>query len=273
MRLKLLLMIIASVAAPQATFARSAAGTTQEPAKKQAAVSPKTTPEQDAELLESQRMSLEVIKLYSREKYDEALPLAIRAAEITEKILGPNDEHLSTALRNLAELYVAKRNYPRAESLFLRAVAIDDLPQNSTGDSSGISTFSRYICFLYETRMPDEALKAEQRFLEKRRKQMPPQRVEDLKGGSLSGGVLNGRAISLPVPVYPGEAKRLRAVGLVRVQVLIDETGKVIEAKVLCGHPIFARPALEAAYKARFTPTKLSGMAVRVNGIIIYNFQ
>jgi TonB family protein len=62
------------------------------------------------------------------------------------------------------------------------------------------------------------------------------------------------------------------AYGVVRIHVLIDETGKVIEAKVLCGHPIFTKPSLEAAYKARFSPTKLSGMPVKVNGVIVYNF-
>ena len=83
---------------------------------------------------------------------------------------------------------------------------------------------------------------------------------------------MNGRAISLPQPAYPEEASRMRAYGVVRIHVLIDETGKVVEAKVLCGHPIFAKPSLEAAYRARFSPTKLSGMPVKVNGVIVYNF-
>jgi TonB family protein len=273
MRLKLLLIIIASVAGHHATFAPAAAGVTQEPANKPPTVSRKTTPEQNAELLESQKMSLEVVKLYNREKYDEALPLATRAVEITERILGAEDPHLATALRNLAELYVAKRKYQQAEPLFLRAIAIDDLTQELAGNASGVSTIDRYICLLYQTRSINEALKAEREFFEKRKKPKPPQSVEDLKGGSLTGGVLNGRAISLAQPAYPAEAKRMGAIGIVRIQVLIDETGKVIEAKVLCGHPIFARPALESAYKSRFTPTKLSGMAVKVNGIIVYNFQ
>jgi len=271
MRLKLLLIVF-SLAWSSTTFAQSKEGEAQKPAAPAPAVSRKSTLEQNAELVEAQKLGLEVIKLYNRQKYDEALPLAIKAAEITERILGAEDPQLATAFRNLAELYVAKRKYPQAERFFLRAITIDDLTVGGASNSD-ISTINRYTCFLYETRPIDEALKAEKELYEKRRKPTPPQSVEDLKGGSLTGGVLNGRAISLPAPGYPAEAKRLRAIGIVRIQVLIDETGKVVEAKVLCGHPIFAKPALESAYKARFTPTKLSGMAVKVNGLIVYNFQ
>lgn len=271
MRLKLFLTIL-SLAWSSTSFAQSKEGEAQKPAAPAPAVSRKVTPQQEAELVEAQKLGLEVIKLYNRQKYDEALPLAIKAAEITERILGAEDRQLATALRNLAELYVAKRKYEQAERFFVRAIMIDDLTPNGASNS-GISTIERYTCFLYETRPIDDARKAESELHNKRKKPAAPESIEDLKGGSLTGGVLNGRALSLPAPAYPSEAKRLRAIGIVRVQVLIDETGKVVEAKVLCGHPIFAKPSLESAYKARFTPTKLSGMAVKVNGLIVYNFQ
>lgn len=112
----------------------------------------------------------------------------------------------------------------------------------------------------------NEAKKVEHEFYESRRdKTLALASAE-------SGGVLNGRAISLPRPAYPAEARQVRASGIVRVQVQIDETGKVIEAKALSGHPVFAKPSEEAALKARFTPTKLSGQPVKVIGIILYNF-
>jgi protein TonB len=87
-----------------------------------------------------------------------------------------------------------------------------------------------------------------------------------------SGGVLNGKAISLPQPVYPPMAKAARVSGTVNVQVLVDETGKVISATAVSGHPLLRQAAVQAAYRARFTPTLLSGQPVKVQGIITYNF-
>src|SRR5215813_8850527 len=47
----------------------------------------------------------------------------------------------------------------------------------------------------------------------------------------INGGVLNGKAISLPKPQYPAEAKTAGVGGVVRVEVLIDENGNVESAK------------------------------------------
>jgi periplasmic protein TonB len=88
----------------------------------------------------------------------------------------------------------------------------------------------------------------------------------------ISGGVLNGKAISLPKPPYPAIAKAARASGTVTVQVTIDESGKVISARAVGGHPLLQQAAVQAAYGARFSPTQLSGQPVKVTGVITYNF-
>jgi protein TonB len=98
----------------------------------------------------------------------------------------------------------------------------------------------------------------------------PPVRTGPLK--PISGGILNGRATSLPAPTYPEMAKRARASGLVEVEVVIDVTGKVISAKSTKGHSLLMQAAEQAAKQARFTPTLLSGQPVRVTGTITYNF-
>lgn len=88
----------------------------------------------------------------------------------------------------------------------------------------------------------------------------------------ISGGVLNGKAITLPQPTLPPLAKAAKAGGTVIVQVMLDEDGKVISAHAVSGHPLLKPAAVQAAYAARFTPTKLSGQAVKVTGVITYNF-
>lgn len=88
----------------------------------------------------------------------------------------------------------------------------------------------------------------------------------------ISGGVLNGKATSLPKPSYPPVAKAARASGTVTVQVTIDENGNVISARAVSGHPLLQAAAVQAARSARFSPTKLSGQPVKVTGVITYNF-
>lgn len=89
----------------------------------------------------------------------------------------------------------------------------------------------------------------------------------------ISGGVLNGKAITLPPPAYPAIAKSAKASGTVIVQITIDETGKVISARAVSGHPLLQAAAVQAAYKATFSPTKLSGVPVKVTGTISYKFE
>ncbi len=87
-----------------------------------------------------------------------------------------------------------------------------------------------------------------------------------------SGGVLNGRAISLPRPEFPPNALGLRISGSVNVRVVIDENGKVTEYRAISGHPIFWDAAQRAARAARFSPTYFCGERVKVTGNIVYNF-
>jgi TonB family protein len=84
--------------------------------------------------------------------------------------------------------------------------------------------------------------------------------------------VINGKAISLPKPPYPLEARTVKASGTVSVKVLIDEEGNVTEAKAQNGHQILRVAAEKAALQAKFTPTLINGKKVKVTGIITYNF-
>jgi periplasmic protein TonB len=100
----------------------------------------------------------------------------------------------------------------------------------------------------------------------------PPAPTPTPRTAPISGGVLNGKAISLPKPQYPPIARAAHASGTVVVQVLIDENGNVVSAKAVSGHPLLQAVAVAAARQARFSPTKLSGQPVKVTGVIQYNF-
>ena len=109
----------------------------------------------------------------------------------------------------------------------------------------------------------------------------------------INGGVLNGKAISLPKPAYPDEAKAAKLEGTVRIKVVIDEEGNVESAESVIepffitktdadgnaeqvevpqADPMLVEAARAAALEARFSPTRLSGTPVKVSGIITYNF-
>ena len=88
----------------------------------------------------------------------------------------------------------------------------------------------------------------------------------------LSAGVLNGKALRLPVPTYPAAARNSGAQGRVVVEVIIDEQGKVIEARAVSGHTFLQQAAVQAARQARFTPALLSGQPIKVKGTINYVF-
>jgi protein TonB len=101
----------------------------------------------------------------------------------------------------------------------------------------------------------------------------PPQPTHPPKPKTVvSGGVLNGKAISKPQPAYPPIAKAARASGTVTVQILVDESGRVVSANAVSGHPLLQQAAVAAARNARFSPTLLSGQPVKVSGVITYNF-
>lgn len=99
-----------------------------------------------------------------------------------------------------------------------------------------------------------------------------PKQAAATPPAQVTGGVLNGKALSLPKPDYPATARAVGASGIVVVEVTVDETGKVVAARAVSGHSMLKAVAAAAARQARFAPTKISGMPVKVTGTINYNF-
>jgi TonB family protein len=201
--------------------------------------------------------------LYFRNgKPEKSEELYQRALAIREKVFGPESLQVADTLYALGQLYRVRRDYDRALESYKRSLMI-------YGRSKGVETpeFERastgISCVGYESRNNAIFKEAEaiQKLFAPGLPFAPPAEI------------LNGRAVFLAKPEYPRAARDLNLEGVVVVQVDIDEKGKVIGAQDLCeGLPYLDEAAIKAAYNSRFSPTLLSGVPVKVKGVIVYNF-
>lgn len=74
-------------------------------------------------------------------------------------------------------------------------------------------------------------------------------------------------------PAYPEIAKSAKASGAVQVQITINETGHVINAQIIRGHPLFNAAAIQAAKQWRFKPAIVNGRPVKVKDVLTFNFD
>lgn len=73
-------------------------------------------------------------------------------------------------------------------------------------------------------------------------------------------------------PTYPAAARVVRAAGIVRVDVTIDEEGDVAEVHKASGPPLLQAAARDAIKKWKFKPFLRDGQPVKANGFINFNF-
>jgi Ca-activated chloride channel family protein len=104
-------------------------------------------------------------------------------------------------------------------------------------------------------------------------KGVPPQASLSPKKLEVSGGVLQGAATKKVQPAYPAIAKGANVKGSVQIQITTNESGEVINARAVAGHPLLRDAALQAAKQWRFKPTELSGVPVKTQGVITFNFD
>jgi len=99
-----------------------------------------------------------------------------------------------------------------------------------------------------------------------------PKPVTPPKPIRVGGRVTAPRQIRRVDPVYPALARQARIEGSVRIDAVIDETGHVVEMKVLSGHPILVKAALDAVQQWVYEPTLLNDQAVPVVLEVTVNF-
>lgn len=84
-------------------------------------------------------------------------------------------------------------------------------------------------------------------------------------------GLINEKALNLPRPAYPVSGARPSAV-VVTVEVVVDETGRVISARATEGPRALWAAAESAARRAGFFPFREGGRPVRARGLLAYTF-
>jgi len=223
---------------------------------------------------------------FAKRDYKGSSGLLARALALKEAAVGKDDPSLIPLMHHLANSLQAQRQFDQSEPLYLRSLTIAE-QRLGKRDPETISMMKDYACLELRARKPapmgpqqeqetDESGAAAKKL--KRRASCWLYGFKDdcdisPKEGTQKLDVVNGRAISLPRPAYPLPARADRAAGMVFVAVLIDEGGKVIEAKTVCGgHPLLLEAAKFAARGARFSPTTVGGKPKQVDGVISYNF-
>ncbi len=187
----------------------------------------------------------------------------VRALAIREKAFGKDDLEYAKSLFSLAEFYRLTGKSEKAEPLYEQATIL--LKKVLGGQHPDyLKSRDRYFCLAYEAH--DQAKLKD--FISKL-----GYKREDGASDVVEGNVLNGRAISLPKPYYTLEAHRQKLQGTVVVRIIIDESGRVIEAKDMCGgNPLLVKSSLASAREARFTPSLRAGQPVKVSGVLTYYF-
>ena len=193
--------------------------------------------------------------------YGKAEVYAKRAIVLRQELYGNEAHEVFESIHNLVKVYDAAGKLSERNALYVRVISI---LEKTTVRPIDRPLLFRYHCSLRLGKQPSDASSLLKR-IEALLQWDPTTKAPS------SRGVLNGRALSLPTPVYPSEARG--ASGTVIVEVLIDECGNVSSAKAVSGSP-FLRPVSEsAAMKAQFSPTLINGIPVRVIGIIQYIYR
>jgi protein TonB len=100
----------------------------------------------------------------------------------------------------------------------------------------------------------------------------PPPKAAAPKRIRVGGQVESAKLIFQPRPEYPPLAKMARIQGTVRLEAIISKDGTIQDLKVVSGHPLLVKAALEAVQRWRYQPTLLNGEPVEVVTEIDVNF-
>jgi len=95
---------------------------------------------------EADNLNAQVAKLYEEGKYNQAIPLAKRALEIRESLLGHNSLPTAVSLSRLAALYFALKEYESAELNYRESLAVYE--RMNEGNNLNVAKITDRLAFL-----------------------------------------------------------------------------------------------------------------------------
>jgi TonB family protein len=186
-----------------------------------------------------------------------------RALAIRETTFGADSKEIGETLYAIGQFHQKTGNASKAVGFYRRALPIMEKTLGANHKEVG-ALLEKCACALLATGNKQESAGMQLRAGMILHKRDP---------GRVVGEVLQGKATFRAEPVYPAAAKYGRISGTVIVEVTVDETGHVTDARAVCGPDLLVGTSVEAAKRWRFTPTLLSGLPVKVIGIITFNFH
>ena len=190
----------------------------------------------------------------------------LKAIEVAGEKFGKESKEVFEPSLNLGKFYARSKKFDKADDYYLKSYAL--AVKNFGREAKQLTEIGdTRICLLggYINHEGDK-------IYDKAINKILGEDTDKEEKSSINGGIINGKAKSLPKPVYPFEAKSQGLSGTISVRVTIDEQGNVTEARSVCGNPILGKASEEAARNAKFSPTRLDGKSVSVTGIIVYRF-
>jgi TonB family protein len=217
--------------------------------------------------LHSNTPPVKIIDLYQSLAYSQLLNYKEKEAEanyleavkFSEATFGDENKELFSPSLNLAQFYARRSEFEKSDEYYLKTYRL--AKQHFGTESKQVERVANSrICLNKDNKKRDKLFDVEYDKLFGIDKPKP----ED---------VVNGKALKLIKPPYPQEAKNQRLTGTVKIKVKINEQGDVIEAASICSNGILETAALSSARMSKFSPTFVSGRAVQVTGVIVYNFS
>lgn len=193
---------------------------------------------------------------------------------------------------DLAKLYTGAQRYAEAEDMLARATALvrsakvqaaaksaqsateQELQARVTASPNTIGHHLALAQFYADAGRTADAQQSLTRATELvRRARLGPAAAA---GGSapirVGGDIAEPKKILDVKPVYPEAAQAAKISGIVILEIVIDTTGGVRDAKVLRTQPLLDQAALDAVKQWRFTPTLLNGAPQEVIMTVTVNF-
>jgi protein TonB len=196
--------------------------------------------------------------------YTEALPGRQLTSFLTEPAPPPGPAPVSTRARGAQPRPTAEDKVLRVPNSIPPRVAILH-DQATNADTAGAADWVG-VLGATGTDAPNRLISSVIKIAPAMPKVVAPPKVR------VSSGVAQGLLIHETKPVYPPLAMQARIQGTVLLQAVVAKDGTVQDLRVVSGHPLLVKAAMDAVRLWRYKPYRLNDQPVEVDTEIIVNF-